>query len=99
MPDPAHIKIVNKTRYIPSVSTVSEELDKPQDLVPLISSLRQALCEIKDFLSAQATELQEQHGGVQGHLSIEDLMVKIGNCVDKIALMALEEQVFAIHAE
>jgi hypothetical protein len=26
-------------------------------------------------------------------------MIKIGNCVDKTALKALEEQVFAIHAE
>lgn len=92
------IKIVNKTRCIPSVSTVSEEPDE-QDLVPFITSLRQALCEVKDFLLAQAKELREQHGGVQKHLSIEDLMVKIGNCVDKTALMALEEQVFAIHAE
>lgn len=48
---------------------------------------------------ARATELREQHGGVQRHHSIEDLMVKIGNRVDKTALMDLAEQVFAIHAE
>ncbi|KAF2799650.1 hypothetical protein K505DRAFT_230468 [Melanomma pulvis-pyrius CBS 109.77] len=93
------IKIVNKIPFVYPVSTVSEEQDKSQALVPFITSVRQALCEIKDFLSAQATALRDQHGGVQRHLSIEDLMVKIGNCVDKTALMALEEQVFAIHAE
>lgn len=93
------MKIANKTRYIPLVSTVSEGPDECQALILFVTSLRQALCEIKDFLVAQATQLREQHGGVQKHLSIKDLMVKIGNCIDRTALMTLEEQVFAMHAE
>lgn len=44
-------------------------------------------------------ELREQHGGIQDHSSLEDLMTKIGNCVDKTALMALREQFFATHAK
>lgn len=93
------IRIFNKTPYVPLFSTVSEQTDNPQALELFVSSVRRALLEIKDFLLAQATELREQHGGIQRHISIKDLMVKIGNCVDKAALMALEEQVFAIHAE
>ncbi|KAF4301216.1 hypothetical protein GTA08_BOTSDO07290 [Botryosphaeria dothidea] len=93
------IKILNKTRYTFSVSTVSELADDSEDLAPFVSSVRQTLLEIRDFLLAQATELREQHGGIQRHISTNDLMVKIGNCVDKTALMVLEEQVFAIHAE
>lgn len=51
------------------------------------------------YWNAQATAIREQHGGVTYHASINDLMIKIGNCVDKTALRCLEEQVFAIHAE
>jgi hypothetical protein len=36
---------------------------------------------------------------VAKHASIKDLIIKIGNCVDKTALKSLEEQVFAIYAE
>ncbi|TAQ84708.1 hypothetical protein B7494_g6969 [Chlorociboria aeruginascens] len=54
---------------------------------------------IVEFFKAQAKELREQHGGVQNHCTIEELMIKIGNCVDKTALKLLEEQVFGIHAE
>ncbi|KAJ8105692.1 hypothetical protein OPT61_g10027 [Boeremia exigua] len=41
---------------------------------------------------------QEQHGGVQQHESIDKLVQKIGDVVDKTALMALEEEVFAMIA-
>jgi hypothetical protein len=38
-------------------------------------------------------------GGVGNHLSIEDLMIKIGNWVHRTAQMALHEQMFASHGE
>lgn len=69
------------------------------DPTPLLSGLRVTLSEIVEFFKAQANELREQHGGVQKHGTIEELMIKIGNCVDRTALKLLEEQVFAIHAE
>lgn len=65
----------------------------------MLSGLRVALNDIVDYFKAQATALREQHGGVTNHASVKDLMIKIGNCVDKTALKGLEEQIFAIHAE
>jgi hypothetical protein len=57
------------------------------------------LVEIQDVLNAQAAELREQHGGIQSHRSLTELVAKTGNAVDKATVMALEEQVFALHAE
>lgn len=47
----------------------------------------------------QCVELREQHGGMQMHASIEDLMTKHGNVVDKTAFKILSEQLHIIHAE
>ncbi len=93
------IKITREIQEITSNRTVSKISDGPTDLTPLLSGLRVALIEIAEYFKAQATALREQHGGVTKHASIEDLMTKIGNCVDVTALKCLEEQVFAIHAE
>jgi hypothetical protein len=57
------------------------------------------LCEFEEYMLDQAKQIREQHGGIEKHLSIDDLMGKIENCVDRTALVALVEQVFAIHAE
>jgi len=93
------VEIASEVQAIISTRTVSKISDGPTDLTPLLSGLRVALIEIVEYLKAQATALREQHGGVTKHASIEDLMTKIGNCVDVTALKCLEEQVFAIHAE
>jgi hypothetical protein len=93
------IEIANEIQEIATTRTVSKLANETADLTPLLSGLRVALNEIVEYFKAQATALREQHGGVDKHGSIEDLMIKIGNCVDKTALKALEEQVFAIHAE
>ena len=93
------IGIANEIQEITTTRTVSNIIDGPTDLAPLLSGLRVALNEIVHYFKAQATALREQHGGVTNHASIEDLMIKIGNCVDKTALKGLEEQMFAIHAE
>jgi hypothetical protein len=61
--------------------------------------LRQTLCDFEEYMLDQAKQIREQHGGIEKHLSIDDLMGKIENCVDRTALVALVEQVFAIHAE
>jgi hypothetical protein len=90
------IGIVSKAR---SVSTLSTASNKDVDMKPFVAAVRQSLCEIRDFLVRQGKEIREQHGGVQTHASIDDLMIKIGECVDKSALVALEAQVFAIHGE
>jgi hypothetical protein len=93
------IKIVNETRYVPPVQTASRENTEQEDPLPFLSGVRQTLVEIKDFLEQQAVEMREQHGGIQDHSLWEDLMTKIGNCADRTALVALQEQGFAIHAE
>jgi len=93
------IKDVNETRYVPPVQASSRETTEREDSLPFLSALRQNLVEIKDFLEQQAVEMREQHGGIQDHSSWEDLMTKISNCVDRTALVSLQEQGFAIHAE
>ncbi len=93
------IGIANEIQNITTTRTVSKLADGTSDLTPFLSGLRVALNEIIEYFQAQKIALREQHGGVTKHASIEDLMIKIGNCVDKTALKALEEQVFAIHAE
>jgi hypothetical protein len=93
------IGIANEVQEITTTRTVSKLANGTTDLTPLLSGLRVALNEIVEFFKAQATALREQHGGINKHASINDLMIKIGNCVDKTALKALEEQMFAIHAE
>ncbi|EAT82057.2 hypothetical protein SNOG_10663 [Parastagonospora nodorum SN15] len=93
------IELFNRVHTGPSLWTPSNVTAASANLTPFVSSLRSALSEIKDFLLAQAVGLREQHGGVQQHQSLDDLMAKIGNCVDKEALMALHEQFFAIHGE
>jgi hypothetical protein len=93
------IKAVSETSYVAPVQPSSGETTEQGDSLPFLPSIRQALVEIKDFLEQQAVQLREQHGGIQEHLSWEDLMTKIGNCVNKMALEALQERGFAIHAE
>jgi hypothetical protein len=93
------IGIANEVQGITTTRTVSKVANEITDFTPLLSGLRVALNEIIEYFKAQLIALREQHGGVNKHMSIEDLMTKIGNCVDKTALKALEEQVFAIHAE
>jgi hypothetical protein len=93
------VKIVNKHHPFPSMQTPSEEPDESAGQVAFILVLRQTLCEIEEYMLDQAKQIREQHGGIEKHLSIDDLMGKIENCVDRTALVALVEQVFAIHAE
>ncbi|MCJ1435723.1 hypothetical protein MMC27_005098 [Xylographa pallens] len=93
------IEIADEVQEITTDRTVSKLTNGPSDLTPLLSGVRVALNEIVEYFRAQSKALREQHGGLAKHASIEELMIKIGNCVDKTALKALEEQVFAIHAE
>lgn len=93
------IDISNKIRDICESSTPSKVAEGEADLREFLSGLRVALTEIVKFFRDQTLALREQHGGITNHASIDDLMIKIGNCVDKTALKSLEEQVFAIHAE
>jgi len=50
------IRIVNKVVYVPSISTTPEILDGHKNLEPAMTSLRQALCEIKDYQVAQGQD-------------------------------------------
>ncbi|RDL39909.1 Uncharacterized protein BP5553_04249 [Venustampulla echinocandica] len=93
------IRIRNQDDEISATRTVSESADTVSDLRSFISGLKAALQEIVDYFKAQAKAMREQHGGVTTHASMDELMTKIGNCVDKTALKVLEEQVMAIHAE
>jgi hypothetical protein len=93
------IEITDEVQNITTTRTVSKVANETDDLAPFLPALQLALEEIVEYFQAQTKALREQHGGVTKHASIEDLMIKIGNCVDKTALKALEEQVFAIHAE
>lgn len=93
------IEIANEIANITTDRTTSKLEDGLADLTPLLSGLSVALKEIVEYFKAQTKALREQHGGVTKHLSIDELMSKIRNCVDRTALKALEEQVFAIHAE
>jgi len=90
------IKIVNEFE---TCRTASEIFRDEKSTVQFLSGLRVALQDIVALLKDQATALREQHGGLTTHTSIEDIMNKIGDCVDKTALKSLMEQVFAIHAE
>jgi hypothetical protein len=93
------IRIMNEVETYRTVRTASEISNDEKSLVPFVAGLRVALVDIVNFLKDQATGLREQHGGVTSHDSIESIMAKIGDCVDKVALKGLMEQVFAIHAE
>ena len=93
------IEMLNEINNIETTRTVSKLTNGLADLTAFLSGLKVALEEIVNLFKAQAIALREQHGGVTKHASIEDLMNKIGNCVDKTALKVLNEQVFAIHAE
>jgi len=93
------IEIFNDINNIATNRTVSKLTDGPVDSTAFLLGLKVALEEIVIYFNAQAKALREQHGGVIRHVSIEELMIKIGNCVDKTALKVLHEQVFAIHAE
>ena len=90
------IQIVNE---LDTYRTAFEIPDNEKSLIPLLSGLRVALGEIASFLKDQATALREQHGGINTHASIDDIMNKIGDCVDRTALKSFMEQIFAIHAE
>jgi hypothetical protein len=92
------IKVASRLNIV-EIPTVTEEADVDSDTVPFLVAHRQFLCDIMAFFTSLATQLREQHGGIQKHSSLDDLMTKISNCVDKTALMVLEQQVFAIHAE
>ncbi|KAF4624396.1 hypothetical protein G7Y89_g13775 [Cudoniella acicularis] len=93
------IEISNEVQSITTTRTASKLMDGPTNLVPVLSGIRLCLDEIVKYFDAQAKELREQHGGINNHASIDDVMIKIGNCVDRTTLKVLMEEVFAIHAE
>ena len=91
------VQLMNK---FPSTScrwTASDEEEDKTALVDLLDALRELFRELQQYLADRAEAVQLQHGGVQPHDSINDLMQKIASVVDKTALMTLEEQVFSIH--
>lgn len=91
------VELANKFPATSCHWTVSnEEEEKVAALVGFVSALRALFRELQEYLHKGAQAMQEQHGGVQNHKSIDDLMEKIGAVVDKTALLTLEEQVFAI---
>lgn len=93
------IEISEEIQKIVSTKTASKMTDGPVDFRPFVSGMRVVLIELKEYLKAQAKAMRDQHGGVMKHDSIDNIMVKVGNCIDKTSLKLLEEQVFAIHAE
>ncbi|KAG4432721.1 hypothetical protein IFR05_011799 [Cadophora sp. M221] len=64
-----------------------------------VTGLKGSLESIVSLLERQAAELREQHEGLDTHVSINDIMIKIGIVIDRMALKSLMEQVFAIHGE
>ena len=92
------IAIHNK--YNDTSTSSNLELGLPfTDFAPFASACRLALLAVVESLEKQARQSREQYGGIRAHEPLEELMIKIGNCVDKTSLKIMIEQVFAIHAE
>jgi hypothetical protein len=90
------LKIIEKVSHRPATWTVSEDnFDGP---TMFMSAVRQALVELNKMVLDIASELHQQHGGLQQR-DFKELMAKISNCVDKTALMALHEQFAKTHAQ
>jgi hypothetical protein len=76
----------------------SGDNDQGADWKMLVSAARATMQTTQSYLTRAATDIREQHGGITAHDSIDALMRKVGNTVDRTALMALIEQVAAINA-
>jgi hypothetical protein len=92
------IDILNEFQPLTTSKTLSKLVDGKADLTTFLSGLRVLVGELIQYMKAQHQAIREQHGPIGTHESIEDLMMKIGNCVDKTALQMLVKQVLAIHA-
>ncbi|KAK0125599.1 hypothetical protein ONS96_009434 [Cadophora gregata f. sp. sojae] len=90
------LKIINR---VDTCRTASEVFHEEKSMIQFISGLKESLEGIASLLEGQATALREQHGGIDTHISITDIMNKVGNVIDQTALKSLMEQVFAIHGE
>jgi phage I-like protein len=64
----------------------------------VLSYLLQAVQKIEEYLQDKATAVAEEHGGVQKHGFLDDLMIKISHAVDVATYSSLHEQVAALSA-
>jgi hypothetical protein len=67
-------------------------------LARLVAIARNALRGMHDGLTEQAKQLRAQHGGLDAHQTIDQLMAKMQSTVDLAATERLQEQVMGIHA-
>jgi hypothetical protein len=87
-------------RYQPAARQILPSDDnRAAALTGMISSTRAMLQVIQSYQTRAAAKIREQHGGITVHDSIDGLMRKIGNTVDRTSFMVLIEQVFAINAQ
>jgi len=95
------IEMESKATYITPSAPLSEEGGEggSVDEGILITTLRQVLVDIRNLSRDTGVALCEQHEGTTTHASLEDLMIKIANCVDKSSLEIYEAQVLALQAE
>jgi hypothetical protein len=86
------------TLLSPPRRTPSGDNDQEANWKMLVSAARATLQTTQYYLT-RAADIREQHGGITAHDSIDALMRKVGNTVDKTVLMALVERVAAINAQ
>jgi hypothetical protein len=87
------------TLLSPPRRTPSGDNDQEANWKMLVSAARATLQTTQSYLTRAATDIREQRGGITAHDSIDALMRKVGNTVDKTVLMALVERVAAINAQ
>jgi hypothetical protein len=87
-------------RYQPAARQILPSDDnRAAALTGMISSTRAMLQAIQSYQTRAAAEIREQNGGITAHDSIDGLMRKIGNTVDRTALIVLIKQIFAINSQ
>lgn len=84
--------------YVPMAPPASKSDTHVDALARLVAVARNALRGMHDGLTEQAKQLRAQHGGLDAHQTIDQLMAKMKSTVDLAATERLQEQVMGIHA-
>lgn len=69
-----------------------------EDLFQVLTSMRDVLRKVIRFSEASMEDVAKQHGGMLKSTSLKDLMIKVGDSVDRSSLQVQFEQVCALHA-
>ncbi|EHL01115.1 hypothetical protein M7I_2804 [Glarea lozoyensis 74030] len=94
------LRIVEIAYEVESVSwTASNRTTEDGVVRQLLESISFSLMEIVAYFDRENQSLREQYGGVTQHMSLKELMRKIGECGDATSMQVLQGHIFALAAE